>query len=60
MALEITGHDDVPEHGAAEAIGGGPAKAHQPLAPPEAHHRIAAGQQLPQLTEAASAGPEGM
>ena len=28
VALEITGHHDVPEHGPAEAIGGCPAKAH--------------------------------
>ena len=58
VTLKIAGHDDVPEHGPAEAIGGGPAEAHQPLAAPEAHHRIATGQQPPQLGKAAAAGPE--
>ena len=60
MALEITRHHDVPEHGPAEAIGGGPAEAHQPLAAPEAHHGIAASQQPSQLSKAAAAGPEGV
>ncbi len=60
MALQITGHHDVPEHGPAEAIGGCPTEAHQPLAAPEAHHGIAAGQQPSQLIKAAAAGPEGM
>ena len=60
MALQIAGHHDVPEHGAAEAIGGGPAEAHQSLAAPEAHHGIATGQKPPQLSKAAASRPEGM
>ena len=60
VALQIAGHHDVPEHGPAEAIGGGAAEAHQPLAAPEAHHSIAAGQQTFQLPEAPAAGPEGV
>ena len=60
MAAQITGHHDVPQHSAAEAIGAGTAKAHQPFATPEAHHGIAAGEQSAQLGKAAAPGPEGM
>ncbi len=59
-ALQVAGHDHIPQHGAATVVAGGSSKTHQPLAAPEAHHRFAARQQAPQLLEAAPAGPEGM
>jgi len=59
-ALQVAGHHHVPEHGPAEPIAGGTAKAHHPLASPEAHHCLAAGKQLPQLGMAAALGPERM
>ena len=42
MALQVTGHHDVPQHSSAEAIGGGSPKAHQPFAAPQTHYGIAA------------------
>jgi len=59
-ALQVARHDDVPQHGAAEPVAAGPAKAHQPPAAPEAHHRRAARQQPAQIGVAAAFGPEGV
>ena len=60
LPLQIAGHDDVPEHSTAEAVGIGSAEAHQAFTAPETHHRITADQQTPELGKAATAGPEGM
>jgi hypothetical protein len=60
VALQITGHHHIPEHGTAVAIGTGPTKAHKSFATPDADYRITAYQQPPQLGEAATPSPKGM
>ena len=43
VTVQVTGHDNVPKHGPAEAIGCGSPEADESLSTPQAHYRITAG-----------------
>ena len=58
QALVLACHHHIPEHGAEGPIAAGPAKTHQLLALPSAHHRLAALEHGRQFLALPSPSPE--
>ena len=58
QALVLARHHHIPEHGAEGPIAAGPAKTHQLLALPGAHHRLAAPEHGRQFLALPSPSPE--
>ena len=59
-ALQVAGHNDVPQHSPAETIGCGSPKGHEAFASPKVPCHITACQETAELRKTAATSPTGM